>query len=129
MPSSAAESPPRGAGIARILFPKWRSVLARLAKERSGAGTRVLLLVLIGGGFWLGAFGIFYKVLRYLGTTPEIGALLAGKILSMILLAFGSILLLSNLVTALSVFFLARDLDMLVSAPVDWGRLYLAKLG
>lgn len=129
MPSSAPEAPPRGSGVARILYPKWRAVLARLARERSGAGTRVLLLVLIGGGFWLGAFGVFYRVLKYLGTTPEIGALLAGKILSMILLAFGSILLLSNLVTALSTFFLAKDLDMLVAAPVDWGRLYLAKLG
>jgi len=128
--SSAPEAaPPRGAGIGRILYPKWRSTLARMAKERSGAGTRILLLLLIGGGFWLGAFGVFYRVLKYLGTTPDIGALLAGKILSMILLAFGSILLLSNLVTALSVFFLAKDLDMLVSAPVDWGRLYVAKLG
>ncbi|MEO8450824.1 MAG: hypothetical protein ABI647_13585, partial [Gemmatimonadota bacterium] len=86
------------------------------------------LLLIIGGIFFAGAFGIFYKVLRYLGSTQDIGALLAGKILSMILLAFGSILLLSNLVTALSVFFLAKDLDMLVSAPVDWGKLYLAKL-
>ena len=31
-----------------------------------------------------------------------------------------AILLLSNLVTALSMFFLAKDLDMLVAAPVDW---------
>ena len=38
------------------------------------------------------------------------------------------ILLLSNLVTALSTFFLAKDLDMLVAAPMDWLRLYLAKL-
>src|SRR5205823_13745327 len=33
------------------------------------------------------------------------------------------------LITALSSFFLAKDLDLLVSAPVDWLRLYLAKLG
>lgn len=122
-------TPPRGAGVLRIAYPKWRSVVARLVRERSGAGTRLLLLVLVGGGFWLAAFGVCYRVLKYLGTTPDIGALLAGKILSMILLAFGSILLLSNVVTALSVFFLAKDLDMLVAAPVDWGRLYLAKLG
>src|SRR3989441_11784005 len=31
-------------------------------------------------------------------------------------------------ITALSSFFLAKDLDLLVSAPVDWLRLYLAKL-
>jgi ABC-2 type transport system permease protein len=118
----------RTAGVAEILFPKWRSVVARLRKERSGAGGRLLLLVLVGGGFWAGTFRIAYWVLKYLGTTPDIGALLAGKILSMLLLAFGSILLLSNLVTALSTFFLAKDLDTLVAAPVDWGRLYLAKL-
>jgi ABC-2 type transport system permease protein len=47
----------------------------------------------------------------------------------MAFLAFMSILLLSNLVTALSTFFLARDLDLLVGAPLDWGRFYLAKLG
>ncbi|MBM4188588.1 MAG: hypothetical protein FJ206_14890 [Gemmatimonadetes bacterium] len=118
----------RPAGAAQILFPKYRSILARLRTERSGAGGRALLLLVVGAGFWLGAFAVSYRVLNYLGTTPEIGALLAGRILSMLLLAFGSILLLSNLVTALSTFFLAKDLDMLVSAPVDWGRLYLAKL-
>src|SRR5207249_4953424 len=38
-------------------------------------------------------------------------------------------LVLSNVITALSSFFLAKDLDLLVSAPVDWLRIYLAKLG
>ena len=33
-----------------------------------------------------------------------------------------------NVVTALSSFFLAKDLDLLVAAPVDWLRLYGAKL-
>ena len=41
---------------------------------------------------------------------------------------FLSILLLSNIITALSTFFLAKDLDLLVAAPVGWLRLYLAKL-
>ncbi|MEZ4456603.1 MAG: hypothetical protein R2882_08660 [Gemmatimonadales bacterium] len=98
-------------------------------RAKSDAIWRVLLLAVVGGAFWLGSFLVFHRVLKYLGTTPEIGGLLAGKILSMLILAFGSILLLSNLVTALSTFFLAKDLDMLVSAPVDWGKLYLAKLG
>jgi ABC-2 type transport system permease protein len=42
----------------------------------------------------------------------------------MILIGFFSILLLSNVITALSSFFLARDLDLLVAAPVDWLKLY-----
>ncbi len=59
----------------------------------------------------------------------DIGNLLAGKVLGIILLAFLSILLLSNIITALSTFFLAKDLDLLVAAPVGWFRFYLAKLG
>src|SRR5207237_399165 len=53
----------------------------------------------------------------------------AGKLLGLVLLSFISILVLSNVITALSSFFLAKDLDLLVSAPVDWLRIYLAKLG
>jgi ABC-2 type transport system permease protein len=79
--------------------------------------------------FWLGVFGVVYRVLRYFRGVEEIGPLLAGKLLSLVLLAFLSILLLSNVITALSSFFLAKDLDLLVSAPVDWLHLYLGKLG
>jgi len=49
-------------------------------------------------------------------------------VLGVILLAFLSILLLSNIITALSTFFLAKDLDLLVAAPVGGVRFYLAKL-
>lgn len=116
-------------GLWTILTPKWRSALSRLRQEQEGAGPRALLLVLIGAGFWSLAFGAFYRVLRYVHAQQEIGTYLAAKILGVTLLSFGSMLLLSNLITALSAFFLARDLDLLVSSPVDWFRLYLAKLG
>src|SRR3954453_4723630 len=53
---------------------------------------------------------------------------MAGKVLGVILLAFLSILLLSNIITALSTFFLAKDLDLLVAAPIGGSRLYLSKL-
>lgn len=88
----------------------------------------MVLLLLVGLGFWSAVFGISYRVLGYFRGVDEIGTLLAGKMLSMMLLAFGGILLLSNLVTALSTFFLAKDLDLMVTAPLDWLRFYLAKL-
>ena len=88
-----------------------------------------MLLVLLGAGFWTAVFGMAYRILRYISGVEEIGPLLAGKMLTVALLAFAAILLLSNLVTALSTFFLAKDLDMLVAAPVDWVWLYLSKIG
>ncbi len=98
-------------------------------QERSGGSGKFLLLAIVGLGFWGAFFGLFYRVLLFLRSTPEVGGPLAAKLLGIVLLAFASLLLLSNLITALSTFFLAKDLDLLVSAPVDWLRIYLAKLG
>ncbi len=111
-----------------LLTPKWRSALARSRQEQNDSRARVLLLSLVGLVFWLGVFGIAFRVLRYFRSVDEIGNLMAGKVLGIILLAFLSILLLSNIITSLSTFFLAKDLDLLVAAPVSGFRLYLAKL-
>ena len=89
---------------------------------------RLVILIGLGLVFWGLVSTILYRLLQYFRGVPEIGVLLAGKLLGLILLSFFSILLLSNIVTALSTFFLARDLDLLVSAPVDWLKLYVAKL-
>lgn len=115
-------------GVWTVLTPKWRSAFARLRQEETGSGARALLLGLVALIFWAAIFGIAYRVLRYFRGVEDIGNLMAGKVLGIILLAFLSILLLSNIITALSTFFLAKDLDLLVAAPVDRTRLYLAKL-
>src|SRR5216110_1880867 len=116
--------------LAHVLQPKWRTALQRLRAERASGGTgKLVILAIVAGAFWLGVFGILYKILKTLRAVEELGPLIPGKILGLILLSFISILVLSNVITALSSFFLAKDLDLLVSAPVDWLRLYLAKLG
>ena len=119
---------PRQPGIGAVLAPKWRSALARARTTQRGRGARLVLLLAVGGLFWTAAFGISYRVLRYISVQQDIGFLIASKMLGVILLAFAAILLLSNLITALSSFFLAKDLDLLVAAPLHWFRLYVAKL-
>jgi ABC-2 type transport system permease protein len=111
-----------------VLTPKWRSALARLREEQSGSGARAVVLGVVALVFWAGVFGIAYRVLRYFRGVEDIGNLIAAKVLGIILLAFLSILLLSNIITALSTFFLAKDLDLLVAAPISQSRLYAAKL-
>jgi len=118
----------RGPRLWIVLSPKWQSARARLLQERAGAGPRLFLLAVLALAFWSGVFGIVYRVLRYFRTVPEIGDLLSTKLLGLVLLAFSSILLLSNVITALSSFFLAKDLDLLAASPVHSIRLYLAKL-
>ena len=113
----------------RVLEPKWRTALQRIREERSrGGSAKLFILTLVGLAFWVGVYGLFYKILGYLRGLEDVGPLLASKLLGVALLSAIVILVLSNVVTALSSFFLAKDLDLLVSAPVDWLRVYLAKL-
>jgi len=118
----------REPGLARILSPKWRAALARFRRGRAGALGKTLVLLGVGGVFWSALFAIAYRVLVAARAVPDLGLYLPGKVLGAILLTFGSILLLSNVITSLSTFFLAKDLDLLAAAPVDWLRVYLAKL-
>src|SRR5262245_569817 len=111
-----------------LLTPKWQTARARARPESRGSVWRVVLLAGLGVLFWAFVFGVLTRLLRYFKGGPEIGELLAGKLLGLVLVGFFAILLLSNVITALSSFFLAKDLDLLVSGPVDWLNLYLAKL-
>jgi ABC-2 type transport system permease protein len=115
--------------LGHVLIPKWRTMLTRMRQERDEGGRgKAIVLGTVGLIFWVAVFGVLFRVLRYFRGVEEIGALLAGKLLGLVLLSFVSVLLLSNVITALSSFFLAKDLDLLVSSPVDWLRIYLAKL-
>ncbi len=118
----------RGPGFWVVLAPKWQSALARIRRHRAEVGPKGAVLLLLGLVFWGGAFVIVHRVLRYFRGVEDIGSLLAAKLLGLAFLAFGSILLLSNLITALSSFFLAKDLDFLAASPVHSVRFYFAKL-
>jgi ABC-2 type transport system permease protein len=125
---AAAAGGPPNPPLRHLLLPKWLTARARSVSAEKGYGARIIILLLVGGMFWAFVFGVLYKLLQYFKGVQEIGPLLAGKLLGLMLVSFFSILLLSNVITALSSFFLAKDLDMLVSAPVNWLTLYGAKL-
>ena len=119
---------PPDPSLLHLLWPKWLTARARTIRGERGRGFRFAVLGFFGLLFWAFIFGILYRLLAYFRGVAEIGPLLAGKLLGLVLVGFFAILLLSNIITALSSFFLAKDLDILVSGPVDWLKLYGAKL-
>src|SRR3954452_25311257 len=114
--------------LALLLLPKWLTARARAMSNERGRGARFGLLGALGLLFWTFIYVVLFKLLVYFRGGPDLGPFLAGELLGIILVGFFSILLLSNIITALSSFFLARDLDLLVAGPVDWLTLYGAKL-
>jgi ABC-2 type transport system permease protein len=123
---SAGREALRQPGVRDLLRPKWRSAVRRASSERGVA--RGLILGFFGLAFFGIVFGMVFRILGHFRATPGVGDLLAAKLLALILLAFLSILLLSNIITALSSFFLARDLELIAAAPVDGLRVYAARL-
>ena len=116
------------ANVLALLSPKWLTARARAKQGERGRVARWAVLGVVGIVFWGVAFGLLYRVLTYFAGVAEIGPLLAGKLLGLLLLSFAAILLLSNIIAALSSFFLARDLDLLMSSPVDWLPHYASRL-
>jgi ABC-2 type transport system permease protein len=113
--------------IALLLSPlylSWKNGFFR----RAGSWSRRLSLALLAILFWIGTYLVIRRVLRYFETVYELGPALAYQLLLIILLTFFSMLLFSNLVAALSTFFLARDLDLVHAAPVSPSSFFYARL-
>ncbi|MFN2383072.1 MAG: hypothetical protein ABR559_02285 [Gemmatimonadota bacterium] len=104
--------------------------LAALRHEGQAAGTgRVAALAALGAAFWAGSYLITVRVLRHFSTVdPDLGQILAAKLLAILFLMLLSFLTFSSLITALSQCFLARDLSLWLAAPLSWRRLFRIKL-
>ena len=116
-------------GVLFLLGPKFRSRRnrSRSADGKGGLG-RILILGSVALVFWALLFAGITRMLLYFRGTQGIGDLLAAKLLGLAFLTFGMILLLSNVVTALSTFFLSKDLDLLLAAPLDRVTVYGSRL-
>jgi ABC-2 type transport system permease protein len=105
-------------------FFSWRNEFTGGQHQR----TRRCFLLILGVAFWFGVYYGVRRVLLYLHDVHELGPALAYQLLLIILLTFLSLLLFSNLINALSAFFLARDLDLVLSAPVNLRSFYYSRL-
>jgi ABC-2 type transport system permease protein len=69
----------------------------------------------------------FARVLAYFQGVPELGPVLAERLFAMVLLSFFSILLFSNIITALSTYYLSADLGLLLASPISAGALHTGR--
>jgi ABC-2 type transport system permease protein len=88
---------------------------------------RAWVLALLTAGFWVGSFLLFARTLRFFQTITALGPVLTQRLLVMLFVSFFAILLISNVVTALTTFYLSADVRFLLVAPVTRRRLYLAR--
>jgi ABC-2 type transport system permease protein len=117
----------RRAGLLWLLRPKLRTKINR-ARTAEGRVFKALMLGFVLTFFWGLIFAVIFRMLIYFRGTQGIGDILAAKLLGMAFLTFLMILVLSNVITALSTFFLSEDLELVVAAPVEPESVYGARL-
>ena len=118
----------RQAGLGWLLRPKVRTKINR-ARQSEGRLFKAVLLGFVGTFFWGLIFAVIFRMLLYFRGTQGIGDVLSAKLLGLAFVTFLMILVLSNVITALSTFFLSDDLELVVAAPVDPWHVYAARLG
>jgi len=113
----------------KLLYPKFAQLRNQFKYRTQGSWGKTLCMAVFGLFFWAAIFLVSCRVLSYFKAIDIVGVFLAAKLLSMILLTFFSVLVFSNIITALSVFFMSEELQLVTSTPYDVDELYLSKLG
>jgi len=99
----------------------------RLSRTHGSGLKKPGFMVALGLVFGLVLFVLSSRVLVYFQSVEMIGDLLAKELLSMVFLTFFSLLIFSNIITALSTLYLSKDLEFCHSVPVSVEVLFAAR--
>jgi ABC-2 type transport system permease protein len=109
-----------------LFLPRLLSFRNRL-RRLPGYRWKLALLLFLILTFWGVIFYGLFRILHYFQSIPGFGEILSQKILSMLLLAFSGVLIYSHLITALSSFFLSKDLVLFFKNPVPLLPLFISR--
>lgn len=113
--------------LAILLRPKLYAARPARAGADGRSPLRIVVFALLGVLFAIGIFALARWVLGQIMTVDIIGELIAKKLLSMMFMSFFFILVFSNMVTALTTFFLADDLALVRTVPVAFESFWWAR--
>lgn len=115
-----------------LLFSKYKILTLRHSIENItiSRSFKAGIFILLGLIFMIIDFFFFWRI-----TSKIIGMTYLGKLrfsfiinlLNMVFILFMGLVLFSNIITALSTFFLSRDLTLLISTPIKFITLYVNK--
>jgi len=83
---------------------------------------------LVGLAFWVGVFLLFGWLVTTFHAVEVFGPILSRKLLEMMMLGLFGLLCFSNVVTALSTYYLSDDLELVLSLPVSRVSFHFARL-
>lgn len=100
-----------------LLKPRALGLKNSVFTAQSGMKKKIIIICAVAISFWAILFVLSARMLAYFQSVDVIGDLLAHHLLSMVLLIFFSLLVFSNVLTALSNLYLSADLELCHSSP------------
>jgi ABC-2 type transport system permease protein len=110
-----------------LLSPRILGLKNSLFSASHGNRKRPLIMVIVGLVFWGLMFVVSSRMLIYFRSVEVIGDILAHHLLGMVFLTFFSLLIFSNIITALSNLYLSEDLELCHSLPSSLEEVFISK--
>jgi ABC-2 type transport system permease protein len=112
---------------ARLLAPRLRGLRNQWVRGSRGERLSWALFFGVGLVFWVLVFVLLGWLVLAFSQVEVFGPILARKLLELLLVGLFGALCFSNVVTALSTFYLSDDLELLLSLPVSRAEFHLAR--
>lgn len=110
-----------------LIKPRLWPIVHRRPNTAARSYVRLAVMTAVAGALWVGIFLVSLRVLTHFSTIEEIGILLNYKLLNMLMVTSLALLVFSDILTALSKLYLARDLPLVHALPVPAHRIFLAR--
>ena len=111
----------------RLLAPRVRSLYNRWHHAPTRERVAYSIFGVVGLLFWVSLFGGLIYAVDSFYEVEVFGPLITRKLLELLLLALFGMLVFSNIVTALSTFYLSDDLELLLSLPVGRATFFYTR--
>ena len=116
------------ATVRDLLWPRSRAVYNQFKRSSRAEKLTTALFSTFGLLFWVGVSALFgYFILEFHGI-EIVGPIVLRKLMELLLISLFALLCFSNIVTALSTFYLSDDLELLLSLPISRVTLYISRL-
>ncbi|MGD9330212.1 MAG: hypothetical protein PVJ53_02815 [Desulfobacterales bacterium] len=110
-----------------LIKPRLWPLFHRRPNAAARKYVRLAVMTTVAGLLWIAIFLVSVRVLSHFSTIEQIGALLNYKLLNMLMVTALALLVFSDILTALSKLYLARDLPLVHALPVPAHRIFLAR--
>lgn len=114
--------------IIHLLWPKSQGLKNRWKQSTTSERILIAFFSAFGFLFWVGLSWLFWYFIKTFYAIEIAGPIVLRKLMELLLLSLFGMLCFSNIVTALSSFYLSDDLELLLSLPITKVQFYMARL-